>query len=269
MVGHRSFGRVVAVSMLSAILAGCFWDGGSQEDVTVFAASSLNGSLQGIGRLFEEVTGHRIAYNFAGSNVLAQQIVASGEADIFLSADDRWMDYLEKLGETHPDTRRDLLTNTLVAICSTDAEWGPVTGVSQLAELDFRILCVGDPDAVPAGRYARQWLSSEEKSGSNIWEGLSNRLSPASDVKATLAQTLSRNDTVGIVYRTDYLDRKDAARMLLESEVLEARYPIAVTQAGMGKQSAGAFLRFIQSEIAMEVFREHGFGIATKPKLNE
>ena len=269
MVGHRGFVRVFAVPMLSVILAGCFWDRGFQEEITVFAASSLNGSLQEIGRLFEEASGHRIAYNFAGSNVLAQQIIASGEADIFLSADDRWMDYVEESGKIHPETRRDLLTNTLVAICSTDAKWGPVTGVSQLAELDFRILCVGDPDAVPAGRYARHWLISEEKNGSNIWEGLSSRLSPATDVKATLAQTLSRNDTVGIVYWTDYLDRKDAARMLLEGEELEALYPIAVTQVGMGKQSAGAFFRFIQSEIALDVFREYGFGIATMPEFNE
>lgn len=269
MVATRVIGRVVAMSTLLAILAGCSWDRGSQEEVTVFAASSLNGSLQEIGRLFEEATGHQVAFNFAGSNVLAQQILASGEADIFFSADDRWMDYVEESGELHPETRRDLLTNTLVAICSMDAEWGPVTGVPQLAELDFRILCLGDPDAVPAGRYAKLWLSREEKNGSNIWEGLSNRLSPATDVKATLAQTLSRNDAVGIVYRTDYLDRKDAARLLLDSEEPEARYPVAISQAGMEKQSAGAFFRFIQSEIALDVFREYGFGIATMPEFNE
>ena len=235
MCATRGMERVVVTFLLAMTLVGCFWDRESEEEVTVFAASSLNGSLQEIGRLFEETTGREIAFNFAGSNVLAQQIVASGGADIYFSADDRWMNFLEREGKIHSETRRDLLTNSLVAICAEDAEWNPVPNLSELAELDFNVLCVGDPDAVPAGRYARDWLSRGIRNGSSIWDELKDRLSPATDAKAALAQALSRKDAVGIVYLTDYLDRKDEARLLLRSEALEARYPHCPNASGHGQ----------------------------------
>jgi len=269
MVRRRGIGSVLACFLLLAILAGCFHNDRDGGEIVVFAASSLNGSLREIGALFEEETGGKVVFNFAGSNLLAHQIVASQSADIFLSADDHWMDYVEDAGAIHLATRRDLLGNRLVAICSTAASWSPVPSAVQLAELDFRFLCIGDPVAVPAGRYAKQWLSSLEKDGSNAWEAVSSRMSPASDVKAALAQTLSRKDAVGIVYRTDYLEREEDARLLLESGDVEARYPIAITQSGMVKQPVGAFFQFIQSEVALDVFRRHGFGIARMPEPEE
>ena len=91
MVANRGIVGFVAVIMLGAVLTGCFWNRGSEKEVVVFAASSLNGSLQEIGRLFEAATEYRVAFNFAGSNVLAQQLVASVEADIYISADDQWL----------------------------------------------------------------------------------------------------------------------------------------------------------------------------------
>lgn len=262
MFSTRGIERVVATFLLAMTLVGCFWNRGSEKEVVVFAASSLNGSLQEIGRLFEAATDYRVAFNFAGSNVLAQQLVASVEADIYISADDQWMDFVEESGEVHSETRRDLLENALVAVCAAEAKWGPVSNVSELAELDFRVLCVSDPVAVPAGRYARQWLSSVGMGQTNAWAAIAERLSPSSDVKATLAQTLSRRDAVGIVYWTDYLERKNEARLLLKSDDFEARYPIALTRSGMEKQPAGAFFRFVQSDAALEVFRDYGFAIA-------
>lgn len=263
MVANRGIVGFVAVTMLGAVLTGCFWNRGSEKEVVVFAASSLNGSLQEIGRLFEAATEYRVAFNFAGSNVLARQLVASVEADIYISADDQWMDFVEESGEVHSETRRDLLENTLVALCAAEATWGPVSNVSELAELDFRVLCVSDPVAVPAGRYARQWLSNSGMGQTNAWAAIAERLSPSSDVKATLAQTLSRRDAVGIVYWTDYLERKNEARLLLKNDEFEARYPIALTRSGMEKQPAGAFFRFVQSDAALEIFRNYGFAIAS------
>jgi len=269
MVRRDGIGSDLVCFFLLVILAGCFPGDRDGEEIVVFAASSLNSPLQEIAVLFEEETGRKVVFNFAGSNVLAHQITASQPADIFLSANDHWMDYVEDAGAIHSATRRDLLTNRLVAICSNAASWSPVPGAVQLAELDFRFLCLGDPVAVPVGRYAKQWLSSLEEGGSSVWEAVSGRMSPASDVKAALAQTLSRKDTVGIVYWTDYLERKEDARILLESGDVEARYPIAITRSGMNKQPVGVFLQFIQSKIALDVFRSHGFGIAGMPESEE
>lgn len=249
--------------LILLMLSSCQREANTERDtVHVFAAVSLKEAFEEIGAQFEEKTGLAVSFNFAGSNVLAQQIEASPRADLFISADSDWMDYLqekEKLGE---NTRIDLLRNSLVVVCSRDGEWN-VNQVEELCELGFEFLCVGDPEAVPAGRYARDWLSKISCGERTVWDISQERVSPAPDVRGALAQVSSRTDAIGIVYRTDYLVYQDKLKLLLEGPSEWVNYPAAMTQKGMEKLAAGRFFSFLQSDDSMSVFERYGFRIVS------
>ncbi len=230
------------------------------ETVHVFAAVSLKEAIEEIGTVFERDTGFEVSLNSAGSNVLAQQIEASSRADLFVSADSGWMDYLEAKGKLGDNTRIDLLTNTLVMVCAQDAKWEEAK-VEALCGLDFTFLCIGDPDSVPAGKYARDWLSELRCKNSTVWEAFEKRVSPAPDVRAALTQVASSKDRIGIVYFTDYLLYQDRLTLLLEGPSEKALYPAAMTERGMGKLAAGRFLTFLQSSEARLIFEKYGFRV--------
>lgn len=229
-----------------------------RETVHVFAAVSLREGLEEIGRQFEAETGFDVSFNFAGSNVLAQQIQASSRADLFISADSDWMDYLQERGKLGENTRIDLLQNTLVAVCAKNARW-MIENAEAFCQLDFAFLCIGEPEAVPAGRYARDWLARIPCSGTTAWELVRERVSPAPDVRAALAQVGSRADALGIVYLTDYLIYQDQLRLLFEGPSETVSYPAAMTEKGMGKLAAGRFFTFLQSDESKAVFENFGF----------
>lgn len=241
---------------------GCQREGNTaSESVYVFAAASLKDALETIGGRFETETGSKVFFNFSGSNVLAQQIVASSRADVFVSADSFWMDFVEENGRLGLGTRRDLLSNRLVAICAKDALWTPENGEG-LCDLDFEYLCIGDPEAVPAGRYARAWLMGLKCDQRSVWEAVRERVSPSPDVRAALAQTISHSDSIGIVYYTDYLLSAQKSRVLFKAPDVTVNYPIAMTQNGLEKVSAGTFYLFLQSEESLAVFTKYGFGLS-------
>ncbi len=251
----------VSGCLLISILCGCQREINTEsETVHVFAAVSLKEVIEEIGTLFERETGFEVSLNSAGSNVLAQQIEASPRADLFISADSGWMDYLEGGGKLGDNTRIDLLTNTLVMICAQGVSWDEVK-VETLCGLDFTYLCIGDPDAVPAGRYARDWLSGLNCGDSTLWEAFKDRLSLAPDVRAALSQVASSKDRIGIVYFTDYLIYQDRVKLLVEGPSEKARYPAAMTEQGMEKLAADRFFTFLQSNKARLIFEKFGFRV--------
>jgi len=225
--------------------------------VHVFAAVSLKEAMEAIGMQFEAKTGLSVSFNFAGSNVLAQQINASSHADLFISADSRWMDFLEERGKLGENTRVDFLRNALVAVCSQGSGW-TIERPEELCELDFKFLCIGDPEAVPAGRYARDWFSGIPCGGTTVWEAVKDRVSSAPDVRAALAQVSSRSDSIGVVYRTDYLLYGNKLMLLFDGPI-EVSYPVAMTGKGLEKLAAGKFFTFLQSEESMATFDKFGF----------
>lgn len=251
----------VSGCLLLFALCGCQREINTEsETVHVFAAVSLKEAIEEIGTLFERETDFEISLNSAGSNVLAQQIEASSRADLFISADSGWIDYLESGGKLGDNTRIDLLTNTLVMVCAQGASWDEAK-VETLCGLDFTFLCIGHPDAVPAGRYARDWLSGLNCGDSTVWEAFQERLSPAPDVRAALSQVASSKDRIGIVYFTDYLLYQDRLKLLLEGPSEKARYPAAMTEQGMEKLAAGRFFTFLQSNEARLIFEKFGFRV--------
>lgn len=226
-------------------------------DILVFAASSTTNALSEIARSYEEKSGQKISISFAGSSKLAKQIHAGAPADLFLSANTRWMDYLETAGLIEPKTRSDLLGNTLVLIQPNDDS--PGISLEKLPEglADGR-LAVGDPNHVPAGIYAKQALEKL-----NLWPSLEHRLAAMPNVRAALT-LVSRGETAaGIVYLTDALisTKVRVAARFPQASHQQIRYPVAIVK-GRATPEVLAFAAFLRSADAVKLFTKHGFSVS-------
>lgn len=230
----------------------------SHEQVTVFAAASLADALGEIGSAWEAASGHHPVFNFGASSDLARQIRAGAPADVFFSADTAQMDALERLGLVRASERHDLLSNTLVVIV-------PATSAMRVASprdlAGFATIAIADPQAVPAGVYARAWLE-----GIGLWAALAPRVVPTLHVRAALAAVESGNAEAGIVYRTDTA-RSTRARIAFEVAAAEGppiRYPVATLATASGR-AAAAFVAYLRSPAARAVFARHGFQLLGGP----
>jgi molybdate transport system substrate-binding protein len=223
-----------------------------RPELLVFAAASLTDALGEIGAAFEARTGVRVIYSFGGSNALARQIQAGAPADVFVSANLERMDELERAGLVRPADRVSLLSNRLAIVVASSSEL-----VVQLPRdlARARRLALGDPEAVPAGVYARRWLD-----GLGLWVRLSDRVVPTLDVRAALAAVESGAAEVGIVYRTDAaLSRR--VRVAFEVPAAEAPrilYPAAVLLSSTAPEGR-AFLDHLRSPRSRAVFTRLGF----------
>ena len=143
---------------------------GSREEVTVFAAASLADAVEEIGRAYEKDSGNKVVLNVGASSDLARQILAGAGADLFFSADRAQMDVVEKAGLVRGSDRVELLSNVLVVVVPVDAP----TRVGSPADLALlRRIALADPEAVPAGVYARRYLESI-----GLWSALKDRVIP-------------------------------------------------------------------------------------------
>lgn len=225
-------------------------------EITVFAAASLTDTLKEIAATYEKATGEKVSFNFAASNVLAQQIQAGAPADIFFSADEARMDALDHAGLIAKDTRKDLLGNSLVVITS---EAGlKIAKAADLTQPSIRRLSLGDPQAVPAGVYAKAWL---EKAG--LWQAVQPKVVPAENVRAAMAVVESGNAQAGIVYKTDAALSKKVW-IALEIPVADGpkiTYPAAVTNDSRNPEAARKFLTYLADKKAGETFVRFGFSV--------
>lgn len=221
-------------------------------EVSVFAAASLADALTEIGSAWEAASGSRASFNFGASSDLARQIRAGAPADVFISADTAQMDRLEQEGLVRASDRHDLLANTLVVVVPQDSP-ARVTGPRDLAA--FRTIALADPQAVPAGAYARLWLQ-----GLGLWDAIAPQVVPTLHVRAALAAVESGNAEAGVVYRTDAA-RSKRARVAFEVEPTQGppiRYPVAPLATARGPATA-AFVSYLRSPAARAVFVRHGF----------
>ena len=233
--------------------------GGVSGEILVFAAASLREAMQELGTAFQQQAGARVTFNFAGSNDLAHQIGAARGMDLFLSASEGWMDTVQNAGRLVPGTRRDLLSNTLVIVASS-RDTSSMTEPCALASLPFRNLAMGDPDAVPAGTYARTWMRSVQCGGRPLWDAVQDRVAPAPDVRAAMGLILADPRVVGVVYRTDQIAFADRTRVLFEvRDGPPIRYVLAQVAEGDNPAAAQRFRAFLSSPQAAETFRRHGF----------
>jgi molybdate transport system substrate-binding protein len=226
-------------------------------DLFVFVASSLSDVMSQLAGLHERHAGVRVRLNVAGSNFLARQIVEGADADVFISADAAQMDVVERAGRAVPGTRADLLTNRL-AVVTPPASSLRVDGASDLASAAVGRLALGNPDSVPAGVYARQWL---ERAG--VWREVRDRVVPTLTVRSALAAVRSGSADVAVVFVTDAQSERGVkvAYEVPPAEAPAIRYPAAVVGERASARAA-AFLAFLRGPEASAVFTAAGFGLA-------
>jgi molybdate transport system substrate-binding protein len=224
----------------------------STEEVLVFAAASTTDALQEIAKEYSRPGADIVTFSFGSSSTLAKQIIAGAPADIFLSADLAQMNLLEKAGLVHKEDRMDLLSNQLVVIVPARSEI-PLTGPKDLANVPH--VATADPDSVPVGVYARQWLESL-----GLWETIKPKIVPTLDVRAALAAVDSERAQAGIVYRTDAAisEKVKIAYLVPLERGPKIVYPVA-RLASSRKHAASDFVAFLGGPKAKAVFARYGF----------
>ena len=230
----------------------------AEAPLTVFAAASLTNAMQDIGALWEAAGHPKPVFSFASSSTLAQQIEHGAPANLFLSADEKWMDDLAKHDGLAAGTRRDLVGNSLVLV-EPAVHMHPVTlaaGIDMNAVLGANgRLAVGDPAHVPAGIYAKQSL---QKLG--LWPALQTRLAPADSVRSALRLVEVGEAPAGIVYATDVgvSPKLAIAGTFPPGSHDPILYPVGVVKSGDSK-AARAFLAFLGTQACRDVFAHYGF----------
>ncbi len=255
----RRFLLILVVLALPWLTIGC-GPGSQSDDVVVFAAASLRDVLEEIAEAFETAQGSPVSFNFAASNVLARQIEAAPRCDVYLSASEEWMDHIESVDRLADGTRRTFLSNRLVAIVHQKSEL-PIRSPEDLARVEYRHLSIADPDAVPAGRYARQYLEALPWEDGTLWDVVKARVVPGANARAALALVEADRNLVGIVYRTDAA-ASERVRVVFEAEPAaapEIRYAAARVESERDPAGALAFLAFLESPEGKAIFEKHGF----------
>ena len=251
---------------IAAVLAACVPHGAAaQQSVTVFAAASLKNALDDVDAAFAQTTGTNVTASYEASSSLARQTEAGAPADVFISADLRWMDYVAERKLIRPDSRTNLLGNRLVLIAPKDAKLdnvviGPGFDIARLAG-DGRI-AVADVKAVPAGLYAKAAL---EKLGAR--GAAEPKLAQAENVRATLAFVARGETPLGIVYATDaQIEPKvKIVGSFPDGSYPPVTYPVAAIADAKNKEAATRYIAFLHSTAAKAIFEKYGFSYLVKP----
>ncbi|HUU28143.1 MAG TPA: molybdate ABC transporter substrate-binding protein [archaeon] len=239
----------------SALFWACGKGGTDKNLLTVYAAASLSDVLQEISPVFERESGLEAAFDFASSGSLAKKIAAGAPADIFLSADIKWIDFLEEGGYLEAASKRLIARNRLVCVVPA----GAIYRISEPGDLrSLRLIGIGDPDHVPAGRYAKEALES-----CGLWDTLrgENRLVFAWNVRAVLSYVEEANAEAGIVYLTDAVlsDKVEIAFSFpRRSHAPIGYYAAAVSNSGKSK-GVESFLALLSSERFQQILTRNGF----------
>jgi molybdate transport system substrate-binding protein len=230
--------------------------------LTVFAAASLKNAMDEVGKAYAARTGHAVRFSYAASSAIARQIEARAPADVFISADSDWMDYVADKGLIVKATRRDVLSNHLALIAPADSglRLKIARGMPIAAALGDGRLSVAGPD-VPAGKYAKASLTAL-----GVWPGVSGRLAQAENVRGALAFVARGEAPLGIVYDTDAKVEPKVRIVGLFPEWTHPRivYPAAVV-AYSGNLAAGGFVGFLQGPEASAIFNRYGFIVLARP----
>jgi molybdate transport system substrate-binding protein len=230
-------------------------------DLIVLAASSLTDALNEIGPAFTNATHRGVKLSYAASSALARQIEGGAPADVFMSADTDWMDYLQTRNLIDAASRHNEVGNRLVLISPADSTVSvTIAPHFALAKLlgDSR-LATGNPDSVPVGKYAKEALTNL-----GVWSEVQDKVAAADNVRAALALVARGEAPLGIVYRTDALVEKKV-RIVAEfpaSSHGPITYPAATT--AHPQPGAADFVKFLLSPGAQAIFAKYGFDPAPK-----
>jgi len=227
------------------------------RDLLVFGAASLKNALDDANAQYQRDAGHKIVVSYGASSALAKQIENGAPADIFISADLDWMDYVAEHKLIKPATRFNLLGNKLVLIAPTDSRINLtiVPNFPLARALGNDRLAMAEPSAVPAGKYGKAALEALE-----VWASVAGKIAPAQDVRTTLLLVSRGEAPLGIVYQTDAAADKGVKIVgaFPESTHPPIIYPIAVTTASTNP-GAAAYIGFLKSPAAKPAFEKQGF----------
>jgi molybdate transport system substrate-binding protein len=224
-------------------------------DLLVFAAASLTDSLKQIGADYEKQTGQKVIFNFAASSTLERQIAEGAPADLFFSADEAKMDRLAKRSLILADTRVSRLSNSLVIVVPADSSLA-ISSATNLADAAVKRIALADTKAVPAGIYAKEYLSKLK-----LWPAIEPKVVPTENVRAALAAVASGNVEAGMVYKTDAAisHQVKVAYEIPLAEGPPISYPMAVVKDSRQPAAAKAFENYLASAAAGKVFEQYGF----------
>jgi len=255
------------LALAAALLAEASGTGGADErPLVVFAAASLKNALDAAAADFTQTSGTRASISYAASPTLAKQIEAGAPADVFISADLDWMDHLAGRGLIRPETRRNLLGNTLVLVAPADApvELPVAPGFPLAGALGDGRLAMANTQAVPAGKYGKAALETL-----GAWSDVAGRLAQTDNVRAALALVARGEAPLGIVYATDAAAEPNV--VIVDGFPAGAHpkivYPLAVIAAS-AHPAAQEFAAFLAGDEAREHFEKEGFSILTGDATN-
>ena len=252
----RCFIGSIACLAMTATVSG---QGANNDTVVVFAAASLKTALDATGRQWTAATGKKVTFSYAASGALAKQIENGAPADLFASADIKWMDYAADKKLIVPESRISVLGNTLVLIAPTGStsDLQIAKGFKLSEALGDRRLATGDPKSVPAGAYAKAALSSL-----GVWDFVASKIAGAESVRGALAFVARGEAPFGIVYRTDATNEPKVR--VLDTFPSDSHppivYPFALTTTSKNPAAAD-FLAFLKTPAAAKVFITEGFTV--------
>ncbi|MGR5117252.1 molybdate ABC transporter substrate-binding protein [Vibrio astriarenae] len=231
------------------------------ENITVFAAASMTDALDEIAQRYERENDIKIKRSYASSSVLARQIAQGAPADLFISANTRWMDYLVEQNAVESDSVAPLVRNELVMVVPSSE---PVPQVSFTSASDIlkllqgTRLAVGDPKHVPAGIYTQQALETL-----GMWQSLMPVLARANNVRSALLWVERGEARAGVVYRTDAMVSDKVAVIStfpsLSHDAIE--YPVAIVTGKSQNETTQDFYDYLKTKEAKQVFRSYGFWV--------
>jgi molybdate transport system substrate-binding protein len=231
----------------------------ARADINVFAAASTAGALERVAKEFSNRGLGVARVSYAASSTLAKQIVNGAPAEIFLSASSAWMDYVSRRGAITPSTRIDLLGNRLLLVAPRNTNFSVrlETGFPLAKALGDSYLAMGDPDHVPVGIYGKAALEAL-----GVWKSVEGRIARAANARAALALVERGEVAAGIVYRSD-IKKRNSVRVVATLPLHihpPIRYSLAIVTSRENPE-ATAFLNFVKSPAADDIFVEFGFDV--------
>ncbi|GHA32887.1 molybdate ABC transporter substrate-binding protein [Photobacterium aphoticum] len=244
------------VALGFALMANASW---AMDKVTVFAASSLTNAMNDVAQAYQAKTGEKPTLSYASSAALARQIAQGAPADIYLSANEKWMDYLVSQGAIETSSRKTLLENHLVMVAPTSY---PTNHIALSASWDMKAalegtrLAVGDPQHVPAGIYTKEAFTDL-----GLWQQAEPLLARANNVRGALLLVERQEAMLGVVYKTDAMisDKVKVVSEIPDDSHSPIAYSLAIVK-GKTTPAVQGFYDYLLSDEAAAIFAQYGFG---------
>lgn len=253
--------KIMILITILLIIVSCSNDNSENEvnsnnhQLNISAASSLIEVMKQLKSEYENQTEVELQVNFGSTGSLAKQIERGAPVDLFISADEKWLDILNQKNYINTKTVTTIGENNLVIIQNKENNF-VVNSLNDLSQLTIGKIGIGHPESVPAGKYAKESLVA-----TNVWESITNKFVYAQNVRQVLTYVETANVEIGFVYKSDAMTSNEVEIIYdVPNELHDSIfYDIAITNESKHKKEAEQFIKFLQSEEAKLTFEEYGF----------